>query len=241
MSDLAALTVLHITAGSFGLAAGGTALLAAKGARLHRTAGNVFFIAMLLMATSGAALAVLKPAAAGFNVVIGTLTLYLVATSWATVLRKEGETGRFEMAALVAVLAIATGGLALGFMAANSKTGATADGIPAFLYFVFGGIAALAAAADASVILRRGVSGAQRIARHLWRMCFALLIGAIAFFIGQGAKIFPPAVRETKIVSVPILAVPVILIVVLMLFWLMRVLLTGWYRRPASRSPVEAN
>jgi hypothetical protein len=234
MTDLGALTVFHITAGSFGLAAGGAALFAAKGARLHRTAGNVFFIAMLLMATSGAALAVLKPAAAAFNVVIGSLTFYLVASSWTTVLRREGEMGRFELAALIAAVAIAAGGLALGVAAAKSPTGATADGIPAFLYFVFGGVAALAAAADASVIVRGGISGAQRIARHLWRMSFALLIGAIAFFIGQGAKIFPPAVREAKISSLPILAVPVILIVLLMLFWLARVLLTGWYRRQAS-------
>jgi hypothetical protein len=181
-------------------------------------------------------LAVLKPAAAAFNVVIGTLTFYLVATSWATVLRQEGQTGRFEVAALVAVLTIAAGGLALGFVAAGNKTGATEDGIPAFLYFAFGGVAALAAVADATVVLRRGVSGAQRIARHLWRMCFALLIGAIAFFIGQGAKIFPPGVREAKLGSLPILAVPVILIVLLMLFWLARVLLTRWYRPRAVQS-----
>jgi hypothetical protein len=234
MTDLSALTVFHITAGSFGLAAGGTALFVAKGAWLHRMAGSVFFIAMLLMATSGVALAVLKPAAAAFNVVIGSLTFYLVATSWATVLRKEGEMGKFEVAALVGAIAIAAAGLIAGVAAANRTTVAAADGIPAFLYFAFGGVAALAAAADTTVILRRGVSGAQRIARHLWRMCFAMLIGAIAFFIGQGAKIFPPGVREIKIGALPILAVPVILIVALSLFWLVRVLFTGWYARESG-------
>jgi uncharacterized membrane protein len=237
ITDLAALTIFHIAAGGFGLAAGGTALLARKGARLHRTAGNVFFVSMLLMSASGASLAVLKPAAAAFNVVIATLTFYLVATAWATVLREERTVGAFERSAFGAAVAIGAGGLVLGFLAARSASGSTSDGIPAFLYFFFGGAALLAAALDASVILRRGVSGAQRIARHLWRMCFALLIASIAFFIGQGAKVFPLPVREAKIFFLPVLAVPVILVLVMMLFWLVRVLATRWYKGSAQMAP----
>lgn len=219
MTDgLLALMFLHITAGGFGLAAGAAALAVRKGAWVHRTAGNVFFVAMLLMAASGLALAHLTPAAPVFNSIIGTLTLYLVATSWATVVRKAGETGAFEIVALVAALAAGATGVAFGLDAA-----AQSQGDAAAFYFVFGGIALLAAAADASVIARGGVSGAQRIARHLWRMCFALLIGSIAFFIGQGAKVFPAWLRETQL-----LAAPVILVAVLMVFWLVRVLATKW-------------
>jgi len=122
-------------------------------------------------------------------------------------------------------LAVGAGSLIAGAKAANSATG-TIDGVPAFLYFVFGSVAAFAALLDIRVLARRGVSGAQRIARHLWRMCFALLDAAIAFFIGQGAKVFPQAVRETNILFVPVIA-----IIVLTIFWLIRVLLTNWYAR----------
>jgi hypothetical protein len=231
--NLSAVLIFHIAAGSVGLLSGGTALFVRKGAWLHRRAGTVFFTSMLLMSTSGMVVAVLKPAAAALNVVIGVLTFYLVATSWVTVVRGERETGLFEIVALLVALAAGAGGLIAGFAAADSATGGL-DGIPAYLYFVFGSVAVLAGLLDVSVLVRGGVSGAQRIARHLWRMCFALFVAAIAFFVGQGAKIFPQAVRETQI-----LVVPVILVLALMLFWLFRVLLTNWYRRRGSVAPPQ--
>lgn len=225
--DHSALLIFHITAGGFGLVLGATALLARKGARLHRMAGNAFFISMLLMAISGMCLAVLIPAAAKLNGVVSAVTLYLVATSWVTVLRKESESGAFEMGALLAALAIAAAGLSFGVAAADSATG-TLDGIPAAAYFPFGAVALVAAALDVSVIARGGVSGAQRVARHLWRMCFALLIAAFAFFIGQAA-VLPTWVRETRTFYAP-----VIVILLLTVFWLLRVLLTNWYKGPTQ-------
>jgi hypothetical protein len=223
--SLAVPLVFHITAGGFGLVSGGTALIARKGALLHRTAGNVFFISMLLMSASGAFLAVVTPAAPALNVIVSAVTFYLVSTSWVTILRKEGETGAFEVVAFLAALAVSAGSMIVGLAAAKSVTGSV-DGIPAFLFYFFGSVAAFAAILDLKVIVRRGVSGAQRIARHLWRMCFALLLAALAFFIGQGAKVFPQAVRETGITFVPL-----IVVAVLMVFWLLRVLLTNWFSR----------
>ncbi len=44
-----------------------------------------------------------------------------------------------------------------------------------------------------SVVMRHGLSGAQRLARHLWRMCFGLLI-AVGSFAAQGAEVLPRAV-----------------------------------------------
>jgi hypothetical protein len=231
IADLSALTLFHITAGGFGLAAGGTALLARKGAWLHRAAGSVFLVAMLLMAAAGAVLAVLRPAAPALNVIVAAVTLYMVTTSWATVARKEGAVGGFEVAALVAALAIAAGGLIVGLQAAGRPNG-TIDGIPAFLFFFFAAASAFAALMDASVLVRGGAVGGQRIARHLWRMCFALFFAALAFFVGQGSKVLPDWARETRLNLVPLLVV-----LVLMLFWLFRVLLTGWYKR---QSQVEA-
>ena len=102
-------------------------------------------------------------------------------------------------------------------------------GIPAALFFAFAAIAALAAMADVTVIRRGGVAGAQRIARHLWRMSFAMFLATLAFFVGQGAKVFPHAIRETGLLRLPML-----IVLALMLFWLARVLLTNWWqKRPA--------
>lgn len=220
--NLTALMLFHITAGGFGLVSGATALLTRKGAWLHRNAGNVFFIAMTLMALSGGVLAVLKPAAANFNVIVSSVTIYMVATSWMTVVRKEGERGAFEVFALLVALAIAAGAVALGLKAANGPKGL---GAASFLFFGFATVAGLAAIADVTVIMRGGVSGAQRIARHLWRMCVAMFLATLAFFVGQGAKVFPEWVRDTNLLPVPMLVV-----FALMLFWLWRVLLTNWWR-----------
>ncbi len=57
-----------------------------------------------------------------------------------------------------------------GLEVANSQTGSK-DGYPAGAYFIFGSVALLFAAGDVRMLVRGGISGAQRIARHLWRMC----------------------------------------------------------------------
>jgi len=70
-----------------------------KGARLHRAAGNVFFVAMLIMAGVGACVAPFLPVPQWSSTGAGVFTCYLVATAWATVRRGEGRAGRFEVAA----------------------------------------------------------------------------------------------------------------------------------------------
>lgn len=223
--NTAALLDFHITAGAFGLASGFAALFARKGDWLHRKAGSVFFVAMLAMAASGAIMGALGQVVV--NVLAGSITFYLVATAWVTVIRKEGEIGRFESAALVAAVVISAGGWMWGLEAAANPRGLK-DGIPYAVYYFFGTTSAVAALLDVSVILRGGLSGAQRIARHLWRMSFALLIASLSFFLGQ-AKFFPAWAREANLNMIPL-----IVIVLLMLFWLGRVLLTSWVKKSNS-------
>src|SRR4026208_1090040 len=105
--NLAPLLIFHITAGGAALVAGATAVTARKGHWPPRTAGNAFFIAMLLMAVAGGIVAVLKPAAAAFNVIISAITIYMIATSWVTATRAEKQTGAFDVAACIAGFAIA--------------------------------------------------------------------------------------------------------------------------------------
>lgn len=216
--DVSALVALHVTAGSFALLSGGTALVVRKGAAVHRFAGSVFFVAMLAMCAAAIPVALARDQI--LNVAAASLTAYLVATAWMAATRKDGEVGAFETWAAVFGMAVAVGGA----LAGRASTG----GAGPFLYG-FASIAAVAALLDVSVIWRGGVAGAQRIARHLWRMSFAMLIATASFFVGQ-PKFVPAVLLETNMNLVPVFAV-----MGLLLFWLGRVLLTNWHRTAAKQ------
>jgi uncharacterized membrane protein len=218
--------ILHVCAAMLTVPFGMAALFFRKGARLHRTFGNVFFVSMLIMSASGAYIGLMKHQAS--NVIAGSLTFYLVATAWVTVKREAGETGLFELAAMLVALAAGTSSLIIGREVVNSASAAK-DGIPPAPYFIFGFVALLAAALDVSVLIRHGVSGAQRIARHLWRMCFALLIATLSLFIGKQQH-FPEAIRHS-----PLMNAPVILVIVMMIFWVCRVLFSNAYKVGGAR------
>ncbi len=216
------IVMFHVATGTVAVFCGTLALFSRKGGRVHRTAGNLFFVSMLAMAAAGAYRAIYVPMM--ISVLVGLFTIYLVATAWVTVMRNERETGLFEIGALIASLAVSAGGVIFGLQALNSEDGLM-DGFSSGPYFFFGGLALFTAILDASMLMRRGIAGKQRIARHLWRMCFAFFIAAGSLFTGPGAKAFPEAIRQTGILSAP---EPLILLV--MLFWLIRVLFTKWWR-----------
>lgn len=212
---------LHITMGAIAVLAGAAALFVRKGSRAHRGVGNIFFITMMIMAAAGIYLAIILPMA--ISVLVGIFTIYLVATSWMAARRHDERFHLLHYVALAMTLAVAAGGLWFGLEAQNSPDGLK-DGLPAFPHYFFAGLALLAAAGDVVMIARPGVSGKNRIARHLWRMCFAYFIAAGSLFTGPGANAFPQQIRDSGILSAP---EPIILIV--MLFWLVRVLATKWY------------
>lgn len=85
------------------------------------------------------------------------------------------------------------------------------------MFYSFTGILAFAVTLDVSVIVRGGVSGGDRLSRHLWRVCAALLLAAFSFFLGQ-QKVFPLALRGS-----PILLLPEVAVLGTMIFWLVRV------------------
>ena len=113
-------------------------------------------------------------------------------------------------------MAIGAAAVTWGFQAATSRTGLK-DGYPAGMYFFFGSIALLFAASDVRMIVRGGVSGSQRIARHLWRMSLALLFALVSFYPSR-ARLFPQWVNDSKL-----LYVPHVLLIGAMFFWLARV------------------
>ena len=219
-----AFTIFHVAAGSAALLAGAAALTVRKGGRLHARAGTIFFVAMLAMAGTGSVMAALKPERG--SAVIGLFTCYLVATSWLTARRRDGQAGGFEQAGLAVAVACAAAMLAFAVLAASSPTGKF-DSLPAAAHYPFAILAALAAGLDLNFILRGRLARHQRIARHLWRMCAALAIAAFSFFLGQQDE-FPAAWRGLALWFVPPVAV-----LAAMVFWLVRVRFTAAFGRPA--------
>jgi hypothetical protein len=185
-----------------------------KGSHRHRVAGDVFVISMLGLGASGAYMGFMKHEM--LNVSMGLLTCYLVATAWTTARHRDGEVGIFDWVALLVPLAIGTGLLTYGLRAANSQTGLR-DGTPAAACFIFGSVALLFAAGDIRMLVRGGLFGAHRLARHLLRMCFALFIASGSLFLAR-PHLFPALLRKTNVIF--ILGV---LPLILMIFWLFRV------------------
>jgi uncharacterized membrane protein len=224
------LLIVHIGAGILAILSGALALSVRKGARLHRAFGTVFFLSMLTVSALAVYLALFVPpthsggAPPNASVSVGILTFYLAITAWMTVKRKEGDVGLFEKGALIAVLGVIAALLIFGLRAASIPAARPGGYVP---YSVFASFAAFAAGLDFKVILRGGISGAPRIARHLWRMCFALFFAAAFFFLGQQGSL--PRFMHGS----PLLLVPALAPLVVMVFWLFRVRLTNWFGRRA--------
>src|SRR5207302_1307768 len=89
--------------------------------RLHRTAGTVFFVSMLVMAAFAIHLAIVMPGQI-VNVFIGTFAFYLVATAWMTVRRKESTIGLSEKFALFIAVILCAPFAVLSFQLAIGMT-----------------------------------------------------------------------------------------------------------------------
>lgn len=223
--------VFHALAGLTGILSGATALFTRKGGALHRTAGKVFFLAMMTAAATAIWLA-WRVDSPGF-LVGGVLIIYLLATGWVTARRRPHQVGMFEIGAF---LLVATGSAASLYFTILSIQDGTAllGGIPGIVFSI---VAGLAAAADLSVIMRGGLSGRQRVARHLWRTHVGLFAAVGSFFPGQ-LQFFPEFVQQVR--PIILLFIPSFLIIGLMLFWLARLFFTGWFRKAAVVSPAAA-
>jgi uncharacterized membrane protein len=227
--------LVHICAGTVGLLSGTAAMSFRKGSPRHVLAGKVFVASMLTMAVAAVYLAVVRHQPN--NIGGGILTFYLIGTAWLTAKRKDGETSRFDWAALLIPLAIGV----LTWMSGIEKLrspGPPKDGVPAGMHFFMGSVALLAAGGDIRMLLSGGVFGARRIARHLWRMCYGLFIAAGSFFLGPsnrplrllssvGIGQYLPA----ALFSTTLYLILTILPLVLLIFWLIRVRFTNASKR----------
>lgn len=217
MIDMNAETLFHIAAGSVALAAGAVAVVAAKGGPLHRAAGGTFVVSMLAMCASGSWLAVSKLAGQdAITAQIGAFTAYLVLTSWAAARTPAGGRSRLQIALLIAGAA-----LTAGFALAAPHSAFYPLGFGLFI----AGIAGLATLLDLKALVRP-LTGAARIARHLWRMLFAMFVASASVFVGQMDEF--PATLQSNLWFIPAFAP-----LVLMLAWLAMV------RRPRRSNGIS--
>ena len=222
---------IHITAGSVGLVSGYVALYSTKGAPVHRRIGTVFVYSMLTMCTMGAILAVVHNKGPTINVPAALITASMVVTALTTVRPPSPLTRRIDLAATIATLSVAIVNGIYAFQA--FANGGTRDGIPAFPFILFGTAGLLATIGDVRIMRSGPLRGARRIARHLWRMCFALLVAALSFFIGQ-ARVIPKPIR-----IMPLLALPLLVVIVTMIYWLWRVRIRHSLRGLVRTTTVE--
>lgn len=219
--------VVHVGCGTVGLVSGTVAAFAQKGERLHRAAGTLFFLSMLVMATFAAWLAIIIPGQMS-NLLGAILTFYLVATGWLTVRRKQRTVGRAEKLALAASLCICVGLGGLSIAAAAGAVPGVGGPLLVATYLVTA-IAAVAAIGDAKLVLQGGIADAARVARHLWRMLTALFLAFGSGFGNGIARLLPGPFHGPPLIFLA----PQLLPLGLLIFWTIRVRLTGWYKQDA--------
>lgn len=211
------LVYAHVVMGGVGLLSGTAAMVLRKGSKWHLKVGNVYFFSTLIMSAIGAYGAYFVPEM--ISVIVGALTFYLVITAWLTVRHGESKMRWPLIASLIMAIVIAAAGYYFGYEALMSEN-RTKDGFPYGMYLFFGSVALMAGIMDIRVLLLGGIFGKQRLLRHLWRMCFSLLIAAASLFLGQ-PQVFPESIRKPQF-----LMIPVLIIMVSLLFWLLKVMIS---------------
>lgn len=206
--------LIHTPAGAIGLVSATVALSAKKGNVLHKKAGTYFTISMLIMLISGFAAAFLKESTG--DMLLSAVVTYTVFTAWLTVHHKKNETGFLERVALVWIIAIA---IAAFFMSSSSPEVGTQN-----LYFFWISFSVVCAMGDVRNLYLAGLSGIQRVIRHVWRIGFSLIWAALALtdkivkMGGSNVKEMP----EEQILY--IVAVPTMFILIIFLYWIINIL-----------------
>lgn len=174
---------IHIIAGLIAIASGFIALYAIKGSPLHRQSGTMFTLSMLCMSISAAIISLFLRTD-HVTGVVALFTAYLVCTSYLAIKRSVQESRAVleGLALAIAILGVYSLNLWFDFLA-DPKTLVTRNSPPQTL-LVFGLISLLCAGLDLRTIWAGKIAGAHRLARHLWRMGFAMLIATGSFFTG---------------------------------------------------------
>ncbi len=213
---------IHIAAGGLAIVLGFTALFVKKGGTIHRRSGLWFVYAMVVMGITASILEFVQGAAAT-NVVAALLAMYFVGTALTTVRPASRWTRVINVAALTVALGLAFVSIVGGVKNVNSPH-LSPGGVPfrtiGVMSFILAAVLLLAAAGDVRIMRFGMPRGGPRLARHLWRMCFAMFIAAGSFFSirERVAKILPE-----PFTTGPMRALPIVLLFGAMFYWLWRV------------------
>jgi uncharacterized membrane protein len=221
---------VHVLGGAIGLLSGYIAISAAKGAALHRRSGLLFVAAMLTMAVTGLLVSAFEGVAPAINIPTALLTFYLVITSLTTVRPAAAGSRAIDSASMLMGAGIAVGCFAL---ALNGIAQGGAEAGLAYPLVLFGGVALAGSEGDRRTMRAGGLRGAARLKRHLWRMCFALFVASIAFYLGPNR--LPEALRSPVVRGFGLL-----LPLVAMSYWLWRLRSKRAGRAPIAVSLPEA-
>src|SRR5882724_8811857 len=209
---------IHIAAGGLAIVLGAIALLVKKGGTTHRRVGLLFVYAMLVMGTCASILAFRK-SPTDPNLPGGFMVAYFVGTALTTVRPVSRWTRAIDVAALTVAVGLGLLDILGGVKAFNSPRGSL-NGVPFAMLFFLATVMILAATGDVRIMWFGMPRGRPRLARHLWRMCFALFIAAGSFFSirARVAKILPE-----PFTTAPMRALPILLLFCAMFYWLWRV------------------
>lgn len=213
---------IHVAAGALAIVLGFTALFVKKGGTIHRRSGMLFVYAMLVMGTTASILEFLQSAGVA-NLVAAVLSVYFVGTALTTVRPPSRWTRAINVAALTVALGLAFAAV-VGGVKSVSNPGLSSGGVPfrtiGVMSFILAAVLLLSAAGDLRIMRSGMPRGGPRLARHLWRMCFALFIAAASFFSirERVAKILPE-----PFTTGPMRALPIAVLFGAMFYWLWRV------------------
>jgi hypothetical protein len=210
---------VHFAAGLVAIVAGAIALSVRKGGRLHKRSGLVFTWAMIVLGLSAAGIGLYENRPS--QVSAGLVAAYLVFSGMTTVKPLPGIGRRFDVALMVLAFAYAAASLyggATEWLDPTVKVVGRPRVVPPL---VIGTVILLAAIGDLRAIRTGGLQGSRRLARHLWRMCFALFIATGSFFLGQ-MKFVPEPVR-----ILPLLLALAFAPILFLFYWMWRVRIRG--------------
>ena len=100
-----------------------------------------------------------------------------------------------------------------------NSPGGVLNGVPFQMHFFLATVLTLAAIGDVHIMRSGVLRGAPRLARHLWRMCFALFIAAGSFF---SVRERVATVLPEPFTTAPMRALPILLLFGAMFYWLWR-------------------
>ena len=210
---------VHFAAGLGAIVTGTVALAAAKGGQLHKQSGLVFTCAMILLGLTAAGIGTYENRPG--QVFGGLLAAYLAFTAMTTVKPLPGIGQRVNVALMVLAFGYGVASLYGGVVEWLDPTVKVVGRPRVVPPLIIGTVILLAAFGDLRAIRAGGLSGSRRLARHLWRMCFALFVATGSFFLGQ-MKFIPEPVR-----ILPLILVLAFAPIPFLLYWMWRVRVRG--------------